>query len=104
MTLPPLLCKVKEHPTPQWGQITGVFRVFHGPGLVKAGTLLLLRAPVGQTTTHRPQLSQAAAAGKRPGARIMVSKPRWRKFRALLPWASRQVRTQRPQRIHLFGS
>ena len=77
MTLPPLLCKVKEHPTPQWGQITGVFWVFHGPGLVKAGTLLLLRAPVGadhhaQATAFTGGCRRKAAGGKDHGFQAPV--------------------------------
>ena len=64
-----------------------------------------VRAPVGQVETQRPQLVQflSSPKGILKGGSTVVSKPRPMKPNTPLP-DSIQMRTQRPQRMHLFLS
>ena len=63
------------------------------------------RAPVGQASVHWPQFTQVVSLRSiSKGGRTMVSKPRRVKSMAATPWISSQMRTHRPQRMHLSGS
>ena len=63
------------------------------------------RAPVGHASVHCPQLTQVVSLRSiSKGGRTMVLNPRRVKSMAATPWISSQMRTQRPQRMHLSGS
>ena len=54
---------------------------------------------------HRPQLTHSVSSRESPRAGLTtVSKPRLMKPYAATPTSSLQMRTQRPHRMHLFGS
>jgi hypothetical protein len=60
---------------------------------------------VGHASVHWPQLTQVVSLRSiSNGGSTMVSKPRRVKSMAATVWTSSQMRTHRPQRMHLSGS
>ena len=67
--------------------------------------VLILIAPVGQTTLHCPQFTQSVSAIFLLNAGVTRAfVPRYAKSIALTDCTLSHIRTQSPQRIHLFGS
>ena len=62
-------------------------------------------APVGQTAAHWPQPTQGdSAMGTSKAVEMVIFAPRWAKSMAPTFCTSLHIRTQSPQRMHLFWS
>ena len=82
-----------------------LLRVVQGFEHFLDGSSVRVNAPVGQTTTHWPQLMQLDTFSPSSKAvPIFAREPRPMKSMAPTPWISSQTRTHLPQRMHLAGS
>ncbi len=73
--------------------------------ITRSTTRTSCSAPVGHASVHWPQLTQVVSLRSiSNGGSTMVSKPRRVKSMAATVCTSSQMRTHRPQRMHLSGS